>query len=199
LSDRLVAIRTAPRGFRRYQRAGVNVGIGTNTVPQTMIEEMRAAATFSRIAAENVFTATTEDVFTAATIGSAKALLRKDLGRLAVGMKADIVLVDMETPSMRPARDPLRSLIYSAADRAVTQCHLNLVQQRKAESASSTAASARNRNRMTASIKRGAIATEVVRRVGVDQASPIVRGSQWPFRRFRPAFDQAAIAVSKAL
>jgi 5-methylthioadenosine/S-adenosylhomocysteine deaminase len=45
-----------------------------------------------------MFTATTEDVFTAATIGSAKALLRKDLGRLAVGMKADIVLVDMETP-----------------------------------------------------------------------------------------------------
>jgi 5-methylthioadenosine/S-adenosylhomocysteine deaminase len=105
--------------FGRYRRAGVNVGIGTDTVPQNIIEEMRAAATFSRIAAENVSTATTEDIFTAATIGSSNALLRQDLGRLAVGMKADIVLVDMQAPSMRPARDPLRSLIYSAADRAV--------------------------------------------------------------------------------
>jgi 5-methylthioadenosine/S-adenosylhomocysteine deaminase len=105
--------------FGRYKRAGVNLGIGTDTIPQNMLEEMRAAATFSRIAAENVFTVTTEDIFSAATVGGAKALLRSDIGRLAVGMKADFVLVDLKAPAMRPVRDPLRSLIYSAADRAV--------------------------------------------------------------------------------
>jgi len=34
-------------------------------------------------------------------------------------MKADLVLVDLNCPQMQPARDPLRSLVYHAADRAV--------------------------------------------------------------------------------
>jgi 5-methylthioadenosine/S-adenosylhomocysteine deaminase len=45
--------------------------------------------------------------------------LRDDLGRIAPGKKADLVLVDLACPQMQPARDPLRSLIYHAADRAV--------------------------------------------------------------------------------
>jgi cytosine/adenosine deaminase-related metal-dependent hydrolase len=36
-----------------------------------------------------------------------------------VGARADLVLIDMSHPLMQPARDPLRSLIYHAADRAV--------------------------------------------------------------------------------
>jgi 5-methylthioadenosine/S-adenosylhomocysteine deaminase len=36
-----------------------------------------------------------------------------------VGAKADIVLVDVTHPNMRPVRDPIRSLVYAAADRAV--------------------------------------------------------------------------------
>ena len=35
-------------------------------------------------------------------------------------MKADIVLVDLEDPSMQPVYDPLRCFIYTAADRAVS-------------------------------------------------------------------------------
>jgi hypothetical protein len=52
-------------------------------------------------------------------VGGAKALLRDDLGRLAAGARADIVLVDLKQPEMVPARDPLRSLVFHAADRAV--------------------------------------------------------------------------------
>jgi cytosine/adenosine deaminase-related metal-dependent hydrolase len=45
--------------------------------------------------------------------------MRDDIGRLAPGKKADIVLVDLACPQMQPDRDPLKSLIYHAADRAV--------------------------------------------------------------------------------
>ena len=45
--------------------------------------------------------------------------MRDDLGRIAAGAKADLVLVDLTVPQMRPVRDPLRSFIYHAADRAV--------------------------------------------------------------------------------
>jgi len=34
-------------------------------------------------------------------------------------MLADIVLVDLDHPLMQPARDPLRSFVFHAADRAV--------------------------------------------------------------------------------
>ncbi len=59
------------------------------------------------------------ELFHAATIGGATALGRDDLGRLAVGAKADVVMLDLDAPGMRPVRDPLRSFFFSAADRAV--------------------------------------------------------------------------------
>ncbi len=84
-----------------------------------MLEEMRAVAIGSRMMAESVWDVRTADVFAAATLGGAKALGRTDIGRLAQGAKADIVLVDITHPAMRPVRDPVRSLVYAAADRAV--------------------------------------------------------------------------------
>ena len=49
---------------------------------------------------------------------------RDDIGRLAVGAKADLVLVDLKHPAMRPLRDPLRSLIFTAAERAVRDVYV---------------------------------------------------------------------------
>jgi cytosine/adenosine deaminase-related metal-dependent hydrolase len=103
----------------RYQRAGVNMGLGTDTYPHNMLDELRLAAYLARTQANNPRTLTSTDLFSAATIGGAKALGRDDIGRLAPGCRADMVLVDITHPMMRPAHDPLRSLIYSAGDRAV--------------------------------------------------------------------------------
>jgi cytosine/adenosine deaminase-related metal-dependent hydrolase len=105
--------------FGSYVKAGVNMTIGTDVSPHNLIEEMRLAATLARIAAENINGTNLSEIFAAATVGGAQALLRDDIGRLAIGMKADLVLVDLKNPFMMPARDPLRSLIYAAADRAV--------------------------------------------------------------------------------
>ena len=99
--------------FGDYLRAGVNMGIGTDTTPHNMLEEMRKAAILARVAARDINTVTTADMLHAATVGGANAVMRQDLGRLAPGMKADIVLVDLECSDMIPARDPLRSLVSS--------------------------------------------------------------------------------------
>ena len=90
-----------------------------------MIEEMRKAMTFARIAARDIKNVSTAMMFHAATVGGADALMRNDLGRLAVGKKADLVLVDLSNPWMMPARDPLRSLIFHAADRAVKDVYID--------------------------------------------------------------------------
>ncbi len=107
------------KNLGRYMRAGVNMGIGTDTYPHNMLDEMRLAAYLARTQATNPRTLTSNDLFNAATLGGARALGRDDIGRLAPFCRADMVLVDVTNPRMRPARDPLRSLIYAAGDRAV--------------------------------------------------------------------------------
>jgi cytosine/adenosine deaminase-related metal-dependent hydrolase len=107
--------------FGDYLRAGVTMGLGTDTAPHNLVEEMRKAAILARIAVRDIAAVTTADLFAAATVGGAAALMRDDIGRIAPGKKADLVLVDLTQPQMVPARDPLRLFIYHAADRAVRE------------------------------------------------------------------------------
>lgn len=109
----------------RYLRAGINVGIGTDTFPHNMLDELRLACYVARLQAANFQAASTEEVFNAATINGARLLGREDIGRLAPGCKADFSLVDMTHAHMRPCREPLRSLIYSAGDRAVRDVYVD--------------------------------------------------------------------------
>jgi cytosine/adenosine deaminase-related metal-dependent hydrolase len=131
LADRGCSVAHCPTPFARYGqilesfgayvRAGVNMAFGTDTTPHNMLEEIRKAGTFSRIAARDVHDVSTGMLFHAATVGGATAMMRDDIGRLAAGCKADIVAVDLTQPEMQPARDPLRSLIFHAADRAISE------------------------------------------------------------------------------
>ena len=107
------------KDFGRYQRAGVNMGVGTDTYPHNMLDELRLVSYLARTQANDPRTMNSTDLFNAATIGGAKALGRDDIGRLAPGCRADVVLVDMTHPMMRPTHDPVRSLIYAAGDRAI--------------------------------------------------------------------------------
>ena len=113
------------KDFGRYRRAGVNMGVGTDTYPHNMLDELRLVAYLARTQAGNPRTLNSTDLFEAATIGGARALGRDDIGRLAPGCRADIVLVDITHPMMRPAHDPVRSLIYAAGDRAVRAVYVD--------------------------------------------------------------------------
>ncbi len=102
-----------------YLRRGINVGIGTDTHPHNLIEEMRTAEIAARLAAGPAHRMDPADVFACATRGGARALGRRDLGRRAPGARADLVLADLTHPAMQPLYDPLRSLIHAAAERPV--------------------------------------------------------------------------------
>ena len=108
----------------RYRAAGVPVSIGTDTHPHNMLDEMRWAAVLAKVAARDVDGASAAQVFEAATVGGARSVGRDDIGRLAPGAKADLVLVDLSHPMMQPARDPLRGLLFSAQDRAVRDVYV---------------------------------------------------------------------------
>jgi 5-methylthioadenosine/S-adenosylhomocysteine deaminase len=107
------------RTFGSYLRAGVNVGVGTDTYPHDFLKELFVASYAARVIGETVTDHSAAELLTAATIGGANAMRRKDLGRVAVGAKADFILVDLDHPAMRPIYDPWRTLVYSADDRAI--------------------------------------------------------------------------------
>ena len=114
-SRRGIALNT----FGTYLDNGVQMSIGTDTYPHNMLDECRTAVVVARIVGQSVADLDCVDVFNAATVGGAKALNRNDIGRLAVGCKADFSIIDLTSPSMRPVREPLRNLITIAGNRPV--------------------------------------------------------------------------------
>src|SRR2546425_2718106 len=100
--------------FASYRRAGVNMSLGTDTNPQSVIEAMRWAAVVSKIVERNTEATTATHVFDAATLGGARALGRDDLGRIAPGAKADLVLWKGASWGMTPLRDPVKNIVYNA-------------------------------------------------------------------------------------
>ena len=101
----------AMESFDQYLAAGVRVGLGTDTYPLDIISEMRYASLISRLVDRKATGARAADVFNAATIAGANALGRSDLGRLAAGCKADLVIIDLRTTRYGPVRDPINALV----------------------------------------------------------------------------------------
>ncbi len=101
----------AMESFDQYLEAGVRIGLGTDTYPLDIVSEMRYASLISRLVDKKAWGARPADVFNAATIGGADALGRSDLGRLAPGAKADILIIDLRTTRYGPARDPINALV----------------------------------------------------------------------------------------
>jgi 5-methylthioadenosine/S-adenosylhomocysteine deaminase len=105
--------------FDRYRRAGITMGIGTDTFPKDILSDMRYAALSSRVAERSFMAGHPRDVFNAATLGGAKMLGRNDLGRLAQGAKADIAIINLRDLAFGAIRDPIRSLVETAVSRDV--------------------------------------------------------------------------------
>jgi cytosine/adenosine deaminase-related metal-dependent hydrolase len=100
--------------WQSYRAAGVNIALGTDTYPRDMILQMRNASYFGKVASRNLKAATAAEVFEAATLGGARSLGRDDIGRLAPGAKADIIVIGLDgrgTLRFGPVRDPIKSLI----------------------------------------------------------------------------------------
>ena len=98
----------------KFLAAGVNLGIGCDTSPQDLLNEMRIASYMSKVADWDCFSGSSREVFTSATLGGAKGLQRNDLGRISVGALADIAVINMQTINNVPCRDPVKNLVNAA-------------------------------------------------------------------------------------
>jgi cytosine/adenosine deaminase-related metal-dependent hydrolase len=108
--------------FWRTAREGVRTGIGTDSHGMNMISELRTAGWFSKLYHKQGYVATAYDLVRAATLTGASALRRPDLGRLAPGATADILVFDLGKPHLQPVWDPIKNVIWkgSSADIAAT-------------------------------------------------------------------------------
>jgi len=104
--------------------AGVRLGIGTdasNTSDgQNMFEALRLAAFLSRVGdADYGRWLSAEEVFRAATEGSAKILNFDRIGRLEPGYRADIVFLDIGHINYVPLRNPLQQMVLAENGAAI--------------------------------------------------------------------------------
>lgn len=100
--------------IQKYRALGIRQSLGTDTYPFDLFNDMRMAAVVCKIVEHAADAAPAVDVFAMATSGGADALGRPDLGRLAPGCRADIVLVRIDTPKAAPVYDPFKFLVLTA-------------------------------------------------------------------------------------
>jgi guanine deaminase len=103
--------------LRRALDLGVNVGIGTDGANcsdnQNMYEAMRYASMVSKVQGPDPRGwATVEEIYHAATVGSAQALGLSNAGLLAPGYKADIVFVDLGAINWIPHNWTVNQLVH---------------------------------------------------------------------------------------
>lgn len=105
-------------------KAGINVALGTDGAASNndldMLCEMDFAAKLPKGILEDPAAVSAKDAFSMATINAARALGREDLGVLVPGSKADIAVIDLNKPSLRPCFNPISQIVYAAKGSDVT-------------------------------------------------------------------------------
>jgi 5-methylthioadenosine/S-adenosylhomocysteine deaminase len=99
--------------------AGVNVAIGTDGASSNndldMIEEMRTGSFLQKVAGNNPVVMPAYEALKLATVGGAVAIGMDDsLGKIAPGMLADMVMLDIEKPHFYPRNDMIAGIVYCA-------------------------------------------------------------------------------------
>jgi 5-methylthioadenosine/S-adenosylhomocysteine deaminase len=105
------------------QALGIRIGLGTDggctNNRLSVFEEMRMAALLQKVRHLDGTRVTAEQALEMGTAGGA-ALLGLPTGRIAPGMLADLVAVDLGHPSLHPPNALVKSVVYAMSPQAVT-------------------------------------------------------------------------------
>ncbi len=109
--------------LRTVLRSGINVALGTDGAASNnrldLLREMQTALLLSKGTTRRPDGVKAADALLLATEAGARAQGRTDVGRLAVGYRADLALFDLTGLHHQPVIDPVTSLAYSASSRDV--------------------------------------------------------------------------------
>lgn len=98
--------------FTTFRERGINIGLGTDTFPPCMLNNLHTGLMATRIR-DGAPQARAADYYTAATIDGANAIGRADLGRLAPGALADITVFDLDGFHIGQVFDPIQAMVLN--------------------------------------------------------------------------------------
>ncbi len=109
---------------------GINVCLGTDSVASNntlnMFREMGLLSLLHKAVHNNSTTLSSTTVLRTATVNSAKALgLNRKIGSIIEGAYADLIFVDLTSPSLFPNNNIISSLCYSANGTEVSSVMIN--------------------------------------------------------------------------
>lgn len=116
---------TALESFPKYRDAGVKFALGTDSFPPDMIRNIDIGVHVPKLIEGRTDAGSAADMYRAATLGGAAALGRDDLGRIAVGAKADMIIVDLTDPRVGMIEDPIRTLHMNCTGADITTVIIN--------------------------------------------------------------------------
>ncbi len=116
--------------IKKMLDAGINVSLGTDGASSNndldMWEEMRTASLLQKVATMDPCSIPAYTALQMATVNGAKAIGREgELGILAPGALADILLVNLEKPHLYPHTNLVSELVYSAHSEDVDTVIIN--------------------------------------------------------------------------
>ncbi|MFI6937834.1 chlorohydrolase family protein [Streptomyces sp. NPDC050418] len=106
--------------FGSYRDAGLNLCMGTDSFPPDLVRGMDLGVHLAKAVDGRADAAPAEAYVEAATLGGARALGRKDLGRLAPGARADLVAFRLDDFRDGVLDDPVRTLLLNGTARNAT-------------------------------------------------------------------------------
>lgn len=109
--------------IRKMLDAGVNVGLGTDGVASNnrldVLREMQTAAVLHKGINRNPAIIKAHELPALATVNGARAQGRDDCGRVEIGKRADLILIDRNSLHNMPTYDDYAMIAYSADSRDV--------------------------------------------------------------------------------
>lgn len=112
-----------------YVRRGIPVAIGTDGPASNncldFFREMFLVAGLAKLHDNDAAALDAREVLRMATVNGAKAMHLDDCDVLAVGKKADIIMIDLMQPNMQPINNIEKNLVYSGSKQNVKMTMIN--------------------------------------------------------------------------
>lgn len=114
---------------KRFADEGINLAIGTDGAASNncldMFREMFLTTALAKVRENDASCISADEVLYMATAGGAHAMGLEDCDSLAVGKKADLILLDLQQPNMQPENNIVKNIVYSGSKQNVKLTMVN--------------------------------------------------------------------------
>ena len=115
--------------LKRFVDEEINVAIGTDGPASNncldMFREMFLTSGLAKLSENDAACVGAEEILYMAVTGGAKAMNLPECDSLAVGKKADIIMIDLKQPNMQPENNLVKNLVYSGSKQNVKMTMVN--------------------------------------------------------------------------